>query len=40
MAAMSLPAVGHFVMLEDPAGFNRHLDSVIEELAARRGVDP
>jgi pimeloyl-ACP methyl ester carboxylesterase len=40
IAAMSLPAVGHFAMLEDPAGFNRLLDSAIEEFAAPRGVNP
>jgi pimeloyl-ACP methyl ester carboxylesterase len=29
-----MPGVGHFAMLEDPAGFNRILASVIAELSA------
>jgi pimeloyl-ACP methyl ester carboxylesterase len=28
-----MPGVGHFLMLEDPARFNRSLDSVIKGLA-------
>jgi hypothetical protein len=30
-----LPAVGHFLMLQDPAGFNRLLDKVIEDFLTR-----
>jgi len=40
IAPVCLPAVGHFLMLEDPVGFNRVLDATIEQFAARQGVDP
>jgi hypothetical protein len=36
VAARLLPAVGHFLMLEDSTGFNRILDSVIEDFLADR----
>lgn len=31
-----MPGVGHFLMLEDPAGFNKLLEGVIAEFAARK----
>jgi pimeloyl-ACP methyl ester carboxylesterase len=34
IAVICLPAVGHFLMLEDPASFNQALDSVIQKFAA------
>jgi len=40
IAPVCLPAVGHFLMLEYPVGFNRVLDATIEQFAARQGVDP
>lgn len=33
-----LPAVGHFAMLDDPAGFNRLLDGVIDGFPAPRAT--
>ena len=33
IAVMCLPAVGHFLMLEDAASFNQALDSVIQKFA-------
>jgi len=33
--AIALPGVGHFLMLEDPVGFNRVLDGVVERFLAR-----
>jgi pimeloyl-ACP methyl ester carboxylesterase len=33
---VSVPAVGHFIMLEDPVGFNQLLDQTIAELTAPR----
>jgi len=39
IAPVCLPAVGHFLMLEYPVGFNRVLDATIEQFAARQGVD-
>jgi pimeloyl-ACP methyl ester carboxylesterase len=38
--AVFVPAVGHFVMLEDPAGFNQRLDETIAEFTALRRIDP
>ena len=35
IATMVLPAVGHFLMLQDPAGFNQLLDKVIEDFLTR-----
>jgi pimeloyl-ACP methyl ester carboxylesterase len=35
VATRVLPAVGHFLMLEDPAGFNQLLDDVIEDFLTR-----
>jgi pimeloyl-ACP methyl ester carboxylesterase len=35
IATTVLPAVGHFLMLQDPAGFNRLLDKVIEDFLTR-----
>jgi pimeloyl-ACP methyl ester carboxylesterase len=35
VAATLVPAVGHFLMLEDPAAFNRILDGVIEDFLAQ-----
>jgi pimeloyl-ACP methyl ester carboxylesterase len=35
IATTVLPAVGHFLMLQDPAGFNRLLDDVIEDFLTR-----
>jgi pimeloyl-ACP methyl ester carboxylesterase len=35
VGAITLPGVGHFLMLEDPAEFNRVLDGVIERFLAR-----
>jgi pimeloyl-ACP methyl ester carboxylesterase len=40
VTAMRLPAVGHFLMLEDPAGFNRLLDAAIGQFAVHRPVNP
>jgi pimeloyl-ACP methyl ester carboxylesterase len=37
---VSVPAVGHFVMLEDPAGFNQRLDETIAEFTALRRIKP
>ena len=34
------PAVGHFLMLQDPAGFNTLLDEVIEDFLTRDGLSP
>ncbi|HEY3259654.1 MAG TPA: hypothetical protein VGJ95_05185 [Pseudonocardiaceae bacterium] len=39
VTAMCLPAVGHFLMLEDPAGFNRLLDTAMEQFAAPQRVN-
>ena len=35
VATIVLPAVGHFLMLQDPAGFNQLLDNVIEDFRTR-----
>jgi pimeloyl-ACP methyl ester carboxylesterase len=35
IATTVLPAVGHFLMLQDPAGFNQLLDKVIEDFLTR-----
>jgi pimeloyl-ACP methyl ester carboxylesterase len=35
IATTVLPAVGHFLMLQDPAGFNQLLDNVIEDFLTR-----
>jgi hypothetical protein len=35
IATAVLPAVGHFLMLQDPAGFNQLLDKVIEDFLTR-----
>ena len=35
IATMVLPGVGHFLMLQDPAGFNQLLDKVIEDFLTR-----
>jgi pimeloyl-ACP methyl ester carboxylesterase len=34
IAVICLPAVGHFLMLDDPASFNQALDRVIQKFAA------
>jgi pimeloyl-ACP methyl ester carboxylesterase len=33
--AIALPGVGHFLILEDPVGFDWVLDGVIEKFMAR-----
>ena len=35
IATMVLPAAGHFLMLQDPAGFNQLLDNAIEDFLTR-----
>jgi pimeloyl-ACP methyl ester carboxylesterase len=35
IATMVLPAAGHFLMLQDPAGFNQLLDNAIEDFQTR-----
>jgi pimeloyl-ACP methyl ester carboxylesterase len=40
IATMVLPAVGHFLMLQDPAGFNQLLDNVIEDFLTRQRSSP
>jgi len=33
---VTMPEVGHFVMMEDPAAFNQHLETAIRELVGSR----
>ena len=40
VTAVCLARVGHFLMLEDPAGFNRLLDRTIERFAALAAAAP
>jgi pimeloyl-ACP methyl ester carboxylesterase len=40
VATKVLPDVGHFLMLQDPAGFNALLDEVIEDFLTRDGLSP
>lgn len=35
-----LPAVGHFLMLQDPSGFNRLLDNTIDEFCKPGEIEP
>lgn len=35
IATAVLPAAGHFLMLQDPAGFNQVLDNVVDEFLTR-----
>ena len=40
VSVVLVPGVGHFVMLEDPPGFNRALEEVVAHFLASRGRRP